>query len=78
MAELIYPKPTRKRDPKLHRRWRLDCVLVYGGDGGGAAATWSKGYRTRLGARIAAWWHYEIASWGGSVKLIDTTKEDHV
>lgn len=69
MGEPLYPKEPSKRDPHLDRPWRLDCNLVYGGDGGGWVEEWSKGYRTLWGARIAAWWHYHIASWGGSVSI---------
>ena len=72
MSGIVYPKKPRERDPHLDRRWRLDCNLVYGGDGGGWCAEWSKGYRTQTGARIAAWWHYHLASWGGSVQITDT------
>ena len=76
-AEPIYPKPERTRNMHLDRRWRLDCSLVYGDSGGAGVETWSKGYRTRTGARLAAWWHYHLASWGGSVELVDTASTPH-
>lgn len=76
MSETIYPKEPRERRAHLDRRWRLDCALVYGGDGGGWVSEWSKGYRTRLGARIAGWWHYHISSWGGTVTLVDSREDD--
>lgn len=66
----IYPKERKVRDVS-HRRWRLDCYLAY--DGGGTE--WSGYYRTRWGAKISAWYHYHIASYGGSIELIDTSKE---
>lgn len=66
----IYPKEPRGRDVS-HRRYRLDIYLAY--DGGGTG--WSDYYRTLWGAKIAAWYHYHIASCGVSIKLIDTFKE---
>jgi hypothetical protein len=68
MTKHIYPNyKTKRYDPHLDRRWRLDCDLAY--DGG--RSRWSKGYRTRPGARIAAWFHYHLASYGGTIDLID-------
>lgn len=49
------------------RRWRVDYDLAY--DGGGTRFTLY--YRTRFGARWAAFWHEHVRSWGGTVKLYD-------
>ena len=70
MSETIYPKK-KKRKPEKHRRWRVDYHLIY--DGGGVE--WSKQYRTRWGAKIAAWYNHYIASWGGAVTLVDQERE---
>lgn len=67
MSETLYPKRRYKKD-KSHRRWRLDAELAY--DGGGSQ--WSEYYRTKTTAKIAAFWHYHIASWGGNIQLVDT------
>lgn len=64
-SERLYPKP--KKPSVESRRWRLDCDLAY--DGGGTS--WKGYYKTRTGARLAAWWHYHYASWGGSIVLVD-------
>lgn len=66
----LYPKERKVRDVS-HRRWRLDCELVYDGGGG----KWRGYYRTLWGAKIAAWFHYHIASYGGHIGLTDTFKE---
>ena len=65
----LYPKERKKKDVS-HRRWRLDCDLVYEG----GSSKWSDYYRTLWGAKIAAWFHYRIASYGGSIELVDTIK----
>lgn len=66
----LYPKEKKVKDVS-HRRWRLDCELAY--DGGGSK--WHDYYRTLWGAKIAAWFHYHIASYGGHIELTDTFKE---
>lgn len=63
----LYPKEPKVRDVS-HRRWRLDAELAY--DGG--ASWWSNYYRTLWGAKIAAFMHYHVFSWGGSIELVDT------
>lgn len=68
----LYPND-KFRDPHLERRWRIDCDLAY--DGGGSE--WSQGYRTKIGAKIAAFLHYHVFSWGGSIKLVDQGKRGH-
>lgn len=73
MNEKLYPKPEKDRS-HLDRPWILSCHLAY--DGGGA--DWAKGYRTYIGARIAAWWHYHVASWGGRIDLIDNRNGNYV
>lgn len=50
------------------RRWRLDTALAYDFPVG----EWSKTYRTRIGALIAAQWNLRLASWGGWVTVTDT------
>lgn len=67
----LYPKERKVRDVS-HRRWRLDCHLAY--DGGGSE--WSDYYRTLWGAKIAAFMHHHVFSWGGSIELIDTFKPE--
>lgn len=66
MSETLYPKPKKER-PETPRRWRVDYGLIY--DNG--HVQWSKQYRTRRGAKIAAWWHRYISSYGGTVVLVD-------
>lgn len=71
MTTPTYPRQGRRwwhRRPHLERRWRIDACLAYDGGGG----TWAQGYRTHAGARVAAWWHYHVASWGGQVTITDT------
>lgn len=60
----LYPRECPARD-KSGRRWRVDYDLAY--DGGGCR--WSGYYRTRVGARVAAFWNFYVASWGGSAVL---------
>lgn len=64
MEEQLYPKYKPVVDHS-DRPWGVKFDLAY--DGGGSR--WTGYYRTRLGARISAWWHYHIASWGGSAVL---------
>lgn len=71
MSERLYPSP--RREARLSRRqskaelrpWRVDYDLLYDGGGG----CWSGHYRTRVGARIAAWWNVHVSSWGGTAEL---------
>lgn len=62
----LYPRELRTWDLS-GRRWRVDYWLAYDGGGG----EWSGYYRTRRGAKLAAWWNYHLASYGGSADLID-------
>ena len=55
------------------RRWRVEYDLAY--DGGGSA--WTAYYRTRLGAVLARWWHYYLASWGGTAVVTDMRAQRH-
>lgn len=61
----------RKQRQARTRRWRLDCKdLVYDG-GHSSFCVWT---RTRFGARLSAWLHYNVRSWGGgSITLVDQT-----
>lgn len=61
----VWPKPVY-RNQHTERPWRVDYSLAY--DGGGSS--FSQWYRTRRGARISAWWHMHVRSWGGSAKLV--------
>ena len=71
MSKRLYPSP--RREARLARRqskaelrtWRVDYDLAYDGGGG----CWSAYYRTRVGARIAAWWNVHVSSWGGTAVL---------
>jgi hypothetical protein len=65
MGEMLYPKEPRRRRDKSGRRYRVDYDLAY--DGGGSE--WSGYYRTHLGARIAAFYNYHLASYGGRAAL---------
>ena len=62
----LYPRRKPARDT-TGRRWRVDYDLAYDGGGG----SWSGHYRTRLGARIAAFLNVHVLSWGGSAWLHD-------
>lgn len=43
---------------------------------GGVCASWTGYYRSRLAARVAAWYHQTLASYGGdSVEIIDQRHE---
>lgn len=69
MSRKLYPRDPRKREPNYTRRWRVDYEnMVYEG---GFGASWSGFHRTYVGARIAAWWNQNIASYGGTVTLTD-------
>ena len=74
--ERIYPKASKYRPSNTSRRWLVNYSLIYGGDGGGYQVEWAKSYRSHSGAKAAAWWHYNIGSWGGAVTIHDqATKE---
>jgi len=64
--EQLYPKHRIKKD-KSNRKWRIEYDLAY--DGGGEE--WVGYYRTRLGAKISAFWNVHVSSWGGSAILIN-------
>ena len=66
----LYPREKKSYNAHLERRWRLDCHLLY--DNGDAP--WSRGYRTFVGARVAAFFHHYLFSWGGEIQLIDQWK----
>lgn len=74
MSEQLHPSPRRalrkerRQARREMRRWAVDYDLAY--DGGGS--TFTSYYRTRGGAKIAAFWNAHIASWGGTAVLIDT------
>lgn len=54
------------KEKVLRRPWLCLFELAY--DGGGEA--WIGYYRTKFGARMSMLWHYYVASWGGSAKVI--------
>lgn len=64
----LYPRPPRKEKDHTDRQWHVYYDLTY--DMGGSGP-WCGYYRTRIGARIAAWWNVRIASWGGTALLIE-------
>lgn len=71
-VETVYPRPEHEPNRRLHRRWRVDydgLVCEMGG-----IASWSKGYRTYLGARIAAWFWYQVGTYGGGSVTITNTR----
>ena len=67
MSKQLYPRPRREKD-KSGRRWRVDYDLAYDGGGSGPFINY---YRTRKGAKIAAFWNIHVSSWGGSAILTD-------
>lgn len=61
-----FPKPRRRKlYPASRYPWRVDYHLAY--DGGDEV--WTGWYRTRRRARVAIWWHVNVASWGGRAAL---------
>lgn len=78
MRERLYPSPSRearleRRQLRAEkRRYRVDYDLAY--DGGGSE--WSGSYRTRAGARVAAWWNVHVSSWGGTAVLETRERSD--
>jgi hypothetical protein len=67
VPERLYPKKRYEKAPHVERPWGVRYDLVY--DNG--LFSWNDYYRTRWGAKIAAWWKYHFASWGGSAVLFD-------
>lgn len=66
MSELLYPKPRRRKQKDLsHRPYRVDYSLAY--DGGGSSFTCY--YRSYFTARVCAFYHVRIGSWGGKAVL---------
>lgn len=66
MADTLYPKETPPRKVHPYRKWRVEYrELIYGGDGGGYTSSWDGYYRTKIGAKIAAFYHWYLGSWGG-------------
>ncbi len=63
----VYPKEPREPNDNLDRKWVVKYRnMIY--DGGGTAS-WDRGYHTFIGARIAAFYHYHIGSWGGAITI---------
>lgn len=70
----LYPKSRQRPEPDhSDRSWGVSYHLVYD-DGLGA---WTQYYHTKLGARISAFLHYHIRSWGGRATLFDNRKEQY-
>lgn len=75
--ERLHPSPSRearleRRQSRAEkRRYRVDYDLAY--DGG--SSEWSGYYRTRVGAKIAAWWNVHVSSWGGTADLLTDLAE---
>ncbi|WBF79108.1 hypothetical protein SEA_HANKLY_62 [Arthrobacter phage Hankly] len=61
-----------KDEPKPNRRYWIKYDLLYDW---GANSHFNRYYRTYFGARLAAFYHARIGSWGGDVVLIDRYKE---
>jgi len=70
MTEQLYPKPESPKSDHSDRPWGIKFDLIY--DGG--SDKWTQYYRTKIGARISAWWKYHISSWGGSANLFDNRR----
>jgi hypothetical protein len=64
VAETLYPRTRRRRD-LTGRRWYVFYDLAY--DGGGSK--WVGYYKTKRGAKLAAWWNVNMSSWGGTAVL---------
>ena len=70
--ESLYPNPkrearqARRQVRREQRRYRVAYDLLYDGGGG----EWTGYYRTRVGARIAAWWNVHVSSYGGTAALM--------
>lgn len=70
--ESLYPNPKREarraqKQARLEKRsYWVAYDLIY--DGGGAV--WIGYYRTRTGAKVAAWWNVHVSSWGGTADLL--------
>lgn len=63
-TQRLYPKRLRTKASTAHRRWQVRYEdMVYES---GVSSSWTAYYRTRWGARVAAWWHQRVASYGGS------------
>jgi hypothetical protein len=73
MDEQLFPLEGERwwqRKPNPKRRWGVTYNLTY--DGGSGEWVWY--YRTKLSARIFAWWHVYIGSWGGTAVRFDNRK----
>jgi hypothetical protein len=66
MSVRLYPKEPKIKDT-TGRRFHVTYFLCY--DLG--SEEWVGYYRTKIGARIAAWWNVHIFSWGGTADLDD-------
>jgi hypothetical protein len=62
----LWPRPAKPVKAQVWRKWRVDYQLAYDG---GELAMFSTYHRTKFGAYVAAWWHYNIASYGGTATL---------
>ena len=75
--ESLYPNPKRKARQarrqvrREQRRYRVAYDLLHDGGGG----EWTGYYRTRVGARLAAWWNVHVSSWGGTADLMQELAE---
>lgn len=70
MEEQLYPAVPLPRPVHPERPWGVHYLLAY--DDGPDA--WTQYYRTKIGARISAFLHYHIRSWGGRAVLFDNRK----
>lgn len=71
MSEHLYPKAERTKRDLSHRRWHVRYEGMIGE--GCHLAPWTGYHHTWIGARIAAWWNQNIATYGGTVTLIDAS-----
>lgn len=73
MSEALWRSSDKKNAKHKRRRarkkrvanYRVEYDLAY--DGGGSA--FEEYYRTKIGARISAFFHLHVRSWGGSADL---------
>lgn len=70
MSERLYPKEPKIKDT-TGRRYHVTYSLAYDY----YPQEWVGYYRTKIGARIAAWWNVYVFSWGGTADLDDMKKK---
>lgn len=71
MSERLWPKPNtearqaRRLQRSKLRPYHVNYDLAYDSSSG----QWTGHYRTKWGAKTAAWWNVHVSSWGGTATL---------